>query len=48
VVTQRRHPSDTELNVNGAAAAEWIEIAQAFAGAPTGHRAPSGNRAPRA
>ena len=47
VVTQRRHPSDTELNVNGAAAAEWIEIAQAFAGAPTGHRAPSGDRTRR-
>jgi len=41
VVTQRRHPADTELSVTGAAANEWIGIAQAFAGAPTGHRAPS-------
>lgn len=41
VVTQRRHPADTELSVTGAAATEWIGIAQAFAGAPTGHRPPS-------
>jgi uncharacterized protein (TIGR03084 family) len=41
VVTQRRHPADTELSVTGAAATEWIGIAQAFAGAPTEHRAPS-------
>ena len=32
VVTQRRHLSDTRLDVVGAAAAEWIAIAQAFAG----------------
>jgi uncharacterized protein (TIGR03084 family) len=40
VVTQRRHPADTELSITGAAATEWIGIAQAFAGAPTGNRAP--------
>jgi uncharacterized protein (TIGR03084 family) len=34
VVTQRRHVDDTGLTVEGAAAAEWIGIAQAFAGAP--------------
>jgi len=48
VVTQRRHPSDTELSVTGAAATEWIGIAQAFAGAPTGQRPPSEGRAPGA
>ena len=35
VTTQRRHPADTELEVIGAAAIEWMEIAQAFAGGPT-------------
>jgi hypothetical protein len=38
VVTQRRNPADTALVVEGAAAREWVGIAQAFAGAPTGHR----------
>lgn len=46
VVTQRRHPADTDLSVTGAAAIEWIGVAQAFAGAPTGPRAPSGDRPP--
>ena len=32
VVTQRRHLSDTRLEVVGDAAAEWMAIAQAFAG----------------
>ena len=40
VVTQRRHPSDTALVVEGAVAQEWIRIAQAFAGEPGGGRAP--------
>jgi len=40
VVTQRRNPADTALAVEGAAAEEWIGIAQAFAGAPTPHRPP--------
>ena len=40
VVTQRRHPADTELTITGAAAREWIDIAQAFAGPPTDHRPP--------
>jgi uncharacterized protein (TIGR03084 family) len=38
VVTQRVHPDDTDLAVEGDAAHEWIGIAQAFAGAPTDHR----------
>lgn len=40
VVTQRRHVTDTSLRVEGAAAVEWIGIAQAFAGEPGGGRAP--------
>lgn len=33
-VTQRRHLADTRLTVTGPAAAEWMGIAQAFAGPP--------------
>jgi uncharacterized protein (TIGR03084 family) len=40
VVTQRRHPADVDLVVVGEAAAEWVSIAQAFAGGPGGGRAP--------
>jgi uncharacterized protein (TIGR03084 family) len=32
VVTRRRHLSDTDLAADGDAAAEWLSIAQAFAG----------------
>ena len=35
VVTQRRHVDDTALSINGLAAEEWMELAQAFAGGPT-------------
>jgi uncharacterized protein (TIGR03084 family) len=35
VVTQRRHGSETRLHAKGAAAEEWLSIAQAFAGPPT-------------
>jgi uncharacterized protein (TIGR03084 family) len=35
VVTQRRNVADTRLTVAGAAAAEWMRIAQAFGGPPT-------------
>ena len=35
VVTQRRHLDDTALVTTGAAAREWMEIAQAFAGGAT-------------
>lgn len=35
VVTQRRHVDDTDLAVAGAAARDWMLVAQAFAGGPT-------------
>ena len=34
VVTQRRHLADSDLNVEGPLAKEWMEIAQCFAGPP--------------
>jgi uncharacterized protein (TIGR03084 family) len=40
VVTQRRHLGDTALDVRGAAAEEWMGIAQAFAGPPGPGRTP--------
>ena len=40
VVTQRRHADDTALAVTGPVAAEWMRIAQAFAGAPGPGRKP--------
>ncbi len=40
VVTQRRHLLDTTLQVSGDAAAEWMSLAQAFAGPPGPGRAP--------
>jgi uncharacterized protein (TIGR03084 family) len=40
VVTQRRHIADTGLEVTGAAASEWMGIAQAFAGPPGPGRKP--------
>lgn len=40
VVTQRRNIIDTALTVTGDAAAGWMKIAQAFAGAPTTGRRP--------
>ena len=41
LVTQRRHLDDTGLTVTGRLAAEWLSIAQAFAGPPTQGRQPS-------
>ncbi|HET9602386.1 MAG TPA: TIGR03084 family metal-binding protein [Acidimicrobiales bacterium] len=41
VVTQRRHPADTALDIVGGRAVEWMEIAQAFAG-PAGPGRPAG------
>src|SRR5437870_1014544 len=38
VVTRRRHPDDTTLAITGARAAQWMEIAQAFAGLPADQR----------
>lgn len=40
VVTQRRHVADTALQVTGAPAEEWMELAQAFAGPPGAGRQP--------
>lgn len=40
VVTQRRHVADTNLQVVGAAASEWMDMAQAFAGPPGAGRQP--------
>lgn len=40
VVTQRRHISDTALEVVGPAAEEWMGVAQAFAGPPGPGRRP--------
>jgi uncharacterized protein (TIGR03084 family) len=40
VVTQRRHVADTALVTEGPLAAEWIAIAQAFAGPPGKGRKP--------
>ncbi len=40
IVTQRRHPADTGLIVEGDAAREWMLIAQAFAGPPGEGRRP--------
>jgi uncharacterized protein (TIGR03084 family) len=34
VVTQRRHPDDTRLTIEGDAATEWMSVAQAYAGPP--------------
>ena len=42
VVTQRIHPSDTALVATGPHAAEFLSIAQAFAGPPGAGRAPRG------
>jgi uncharacterized protein (TIGR03084 family) len=41
VVTQRRHVADTNLEISGAAAREWMRVAQAFAGPPGEGRRPS-------
>jgi uncharacterized protein (TIGR03084 family) len=39
-VTQRRHRDDTALEISGPVATEWMDIAQAFAGAPGPGRRP--------
>ena len=44
VVTQRRHVRDTSLDVRGRVAAQWLSMAQAFAGPPTFGRAASESR----
>lgn len=40
VATQRRHLDDTDLQVTGPLAAEWMSIAQTYAGPPGSGRAP--------
>jgi len=42
VVTQRRHPADTDLVAAGDVACRWLEVAQAFAGPPGPGRHPRG------
>ena len=42
VVTQRIHPADTSLVATGPHAAEFLSIAQAFAGPPGAGRPPRG------
>jgi uncharacterized protein (TIGR03084 family) len=44
LVTQRRHRDDLALVASGAAAEEWLDIAQCFAGPPCPWRAPRGDR----
>ncbi|TNC29521.1 TIGR03084 family metal-binding protein [Amycolatopsis alkalitolerans] len=44
VVTQRRHLDDTALEVTGPVAAEWLSIAQTFAGAPGTGRMPAASQ----
>lgn len=40
VVTQRRHPADTDLTAEGPVATQWLAIAQAYAGPPGPGRTP--------
>ena len=40
VATQRRHPDDTELVVEGDEARKWMSVAQAYAGPPGNGRQP--------
>ncbi|MBD0323204.1 MAG: TIGR03084 family protein [Aldersonia sp.] len=47
VVTQRRHRADTDLQTSGLVAAQWMEIAQAFAGPPGQGRRPGQFRDPK-
>ena len=42
VVTQRRHVADTALVITGDLAADWMSVAQAFAGPPGSGRAATG------
>lgn len=42
VVTQRRHRADTALVAGGPVADAWLDVAQAYAGAPGAGRAPVG------
>lgn len=46
LVTQRRHRADTSLIATGAAAHQWLDIAQAFAGPPGAGRPPRAHMSP--
>ena len=48
VVTQRRHVDDTGLRTQGAAAAQWMQIAQCFAGPPANGPRPGERKSPAA
>jgi len=41
LVTQRRHPADLALTATGPVAAEWLTVAQVFAGPPGAGREPT-------
>jgi uncharacterized protein (TIGR03084 family) len=45
VVTQRRHRADTALQATGPVADAWLDLAQAYAGAPGAGRPPAGEPA---
>jgi uncharacterized protein (TIGR03084 family) len=45
LVTQRRHRDDVAVRAEGAAADEWLDIAQAFAGPPGSGRRPAASGA---
>jgi uncharacterized protein (TIGR03084 family) len=44
VVVQRRNLADSDLEIRGDSARQWMEVAQAFAGPPGPGRAPMGDR----
>ncbi len=44
IVTQRRHRDDTSVSADGQVAAQWLAIAQAFAGPPGQGRQPGQHR----
>ena len=44
LATKRRHRDDLSLRTDGAAAADWLNIIQAFAGPPGGGREPLADR----
>ncbi|GAB10499.1 hypothetical protein GOARA_057_00230 [Gordonia araii NBRC 100433] len=44
LVTQRRHPADLDVTTVGDDAADWVTIAQCFAGPPGSGREPSGKQ----
>ena len=44
VVVQRRNLADTALEIRGESVAQWMEVAQAFAGPPGPGRAPTSDR----